>query len=155
MIVSVAFDVIWFGFHINVYPQIHKSYIYMYIMCIWIYINPYVCTSNFWHIYARSSLSILPKRFPILTSVQLPIFLITHQSSISRPPVKTRVQSPTAYTLLYTWENLNIALDLCYYQLTHGNIHDRAFDFLASCSPLGGRVYIGAKPLILLSSLEV
>ena len=45
------------------------------------------------------------------------------QSSISRPPVKTRVQSPTAYTLLYKWENLNIALDLCNYQLTHGNIH--------------------------------
>ena len=46
----------WFGFSILILAsQIHKSHIYMYIMCIYIYINPYMCTSNFWHIYARSS----------------------------------------------------------------------------------------------------
>ena len=33
------------------------------------------------------------------------------QSSISRSPVKTSMQSPPGFTLLYKWENLNAVMD--------------------------------------------
>ena len=123
MIVSVVFDVmIWF-FHINIgITNTQVTHIYVYYVYIHIHKSIYVYV-KFLTYLCQDFCSILLKRWRVLISVQMPIFASNHQSSISRPPVKTRVQSPTVYTLLYKWENLNIALDLCNYQLTHGNIH--------------------------------
>ena len=72
------------------------------------------------------------------------------KSSISRPAVKTKVRTLTVCTVLYKWQNLNIALDLCYYQLRHKYLLLVPFKF-ANCSPFGGHISVGAKTFILLS----
>ena len=94
-------------------------------VCTHKYIYVYMIFQNCWLVRDRSCTSKFLKRFTPLRGVQLPLCVSTHQSSIPRHSMTIIVRTSTAYTVLSKWENLNLVLDLCYYQLSQGNFHYR------------------------------
>ena len=150
-LVSVAFDVMIGFFHINIgMTNTQVTHIYVHYVYINIHKSIYVYF-NFLTYLCQVFLSTLLKRFPILISVQLSLCVFIHP--VRHFQTTCEDQSPKSNCLHSAIQVRK--LERCPWPLllwTKPWKHSWLVHLtLASCTPLGGHVYIGTETFILLN----